>query len=93
MADMRKIFTRRVVIQMVLVVLVAPFIPMIISGDWSWWEAWAYALASILAFIISRVIAGYRHPDLLAERARFMEAKARSRGTRSSPHCSGWVRS
>ena len=75
MAETRKVFTGRVILQMLLIVVVAPFIPMVISGDWSWWGAWAYALVSILTFVISRVIAGYRHPDLLAERARFMEAK------------------
>jgi len=75
MSETRKIFTGRVILQMVLVVLAAPFIPMIISGDWNWWGAWAYAVASILAFVISRVFAGRHHPDLLAERARFMEAK------------------
>jgi protein-S-isoprenylcysteine O-methyltransferase Ste14 len=75
MAETRKIFTPRVIVQMALIVLVAPFIPMVISSDWNWREAWAYAVTSILAFIISRLIAGYRHPDLLAERARFMEAK------------------
>ena len=74
-SETRKTFTGRVIVQMVLIVLVAPFIPMIISDDWNWRGAWAYAVASILAFVISRVLAGRRHPDLLAERARFMEAK------------------
>lgn len=75
MSETGKIFTLRAIVQIVLVVFVAPFIPMIISGRWDWWQAWAYAVASSLAFIISRVIAGRRHPDLIAERARFMEAK------------------
>lgn len=75
MTDTQKTFTLRVVIQMTLVVLVAPFLPMIVSGQWDWWQAWAYAVASISAFIVSRVIANRRHPDLIKERARFMEAK------------------
>jgi len=75
MSDAKKIFTFRAIVQMVLVVLVAPLIPMIISGQWDWWQAWAYAIASSLAFIVSRVLAGRRHPDLLAERGRFMQAK------------------
>jgi protein-S-isoprenylcysteine O-methyltransferase Ste14 len=75
MADTKKPFTLLVIVQMTLVVFVAPLIPMIISGEWDWWQAWAYAIASSLAFIISRVLASRRHPDLLAERARFMEAK------------------
>lgn len=75
MAETQKIFTLRAIIQMVLVVFVAPFLPMIISGEWKWWQAWAYALGSALAFIVSRFLAARRHPDLLAERARFMQAK------------------
>jgi protein-S-isoprenylcysteine O-methyltransferase Ste14 len=60
---------------MVLIVFIAPLIPMIISGAWNWWEAWLYAIVSTLSFIISRVIAGRRHPDLIAERARYLSAK------------------
>jgi protein-S-isoprenylcysteine O-methyltransferase Ste14 len=48
---------------------------MIISGQWGWLEAWIYAIVSSLTFIVSRIIAGRRHPDLIAERARFLEAK------------------
>jgi len=58
-----------------LVVVVAPFIPLIISGQWNWWQAWAYAVVSILAFVISRILVRQRHPDLLKERARFTSAK------------------
>jgi len=75
MSDAKGILTLRAIVQMVLVVIAAPFIPMIISGQWGWWQAWAYAIASVLAFVVSRVIAGRRHPDLIAERARFMQAK------------------
>jgi protein-S-isoprenylcysteine O-methyltransferase Ste14 len=65
----------RAVVQVVIVVLIAPFIPMIVSGAWNWAEAWAYALLSILSFVVSRLIAGRRHPDLIRERARFLEAQ------------------
>ncbi|MBI2332279.1 MAG: isoprenylcysteine carboxylmethyltransferase family protein [Chloroflexi bacterium] len=75
MSEIKRTFTLRVIIQMLLVVFVAPFFPLIISGRWDWWQAWAYAVASILAFVVSRILAGKRHPDLIAERARFMEAK------------------
>jgi len=75
MSDVKRALTLRVIVQMTLIVFVAPLIPMIISGRWGWWQAWAYAIASALAFIISRMLAGRRHPDLIAERARFMEAK------------------
>jgi protein-S-isoprenylcysteine O-methyltransferase Ste14 len=65
----------RAVVQMVIIVLIAPFTPMIISGDWGWLEAWAYAVTTILAFVLSRAILYRVHPDLIAERARSMEAK------------------
>jgi protein-S-isoprenylcysteine O-methyltransferase Ste14 len=65
----------RAIVQMVIVVVLASFIPLIISGQWDWWQAWAYAVSSVLAFAISRLIVARKHPDLIAERARFMEAK------------------
>lgn len=65
----------RIIVQTVVVVLVAPFIPMIISARWDWWQAWAYAVVSILAFVTSRLIVARKHPDLITERARFMSAK------------------
>lgn len=65
----------RAIIQMVIFVLLTPFIPLIISGQWDWWQAWAYAIASVLAFVLSRLIVARKHPDLIAERARFMQAK------------------
>jgi protein-S-isoprenylcysteine O-methyltransferase Ste14 len=73
MAESKKSFTLRSIILMVLVVFVFPFLPMIISGQWGWWEAWAYALLSILGFILSRALAARRHPDILVERARSIE--------------------
>lgn len=75
MTEPRKDLTLRVIIQLIIVVLVAPFIPMIISGQWSWWQAWAYALVSILGFVVSRIIVNRVHPDLIQERARFLNAK------------------
>ncbi len=56
-------------------VVVIPFLPLLISGRWGWWEAWVYAILSILGFVISRALAARRHPDLLAERARFLQHK------------------
>jgi len=65
----------RAIVQVVIVVVIAPFMPMIISAQWDWWQAWAYAVVSILAFAISRLLVARKHPDLLKERARFMDAK------------------
>ena len=75
MAEQNKTNILRVIVMTVVVVVVAPFLPMIISGQWDWWQAWAYAAASILSFVLSRAIVARVHPDLIAERARFMEAK------------------
>jgi protein-S-isoprenylcysteine O-methyltransferase Ste14 len=56
-----------------LFVVVAPFLPLLISQQWDWWQAWAYALVSIVGFVISRALAARRNPDLLAERSRFLQ--------------------
>jgi len=65
----------RTIVQMVIVVVIAPFLPLIISNQWDWWQAWAYAVASTLAFVFSRLVVARKHPDLIKERARFMQAK------------------
>jgi protein-S-isoprenylcysteine O-methyltransferase Ste14 len=68
-----KFMTPKTILRLVLVIFVFPMIPMIISGVWDWWEAWAYVILSALGFIISRGLAARRHPDILDERARSME--------------------
>ncbi len=73
MNDKRKAFTPRVLIQMLIFIVVVPFLPLLISWRWDWWEAWVYAIICILGFAISRVLAARRHPDILAERARFLQ--------------------
>jgi len=67
-----KTITPRVIVLMLIVVVGIPFLPLLISRQWDWWEAWIYAFISIFGFVISRVLAARRHPDLLAERARFL---------------------
>ena len=56
-------------IGMLSVVMLLPFLPLLISGRWGWWEAWVYALIQNLGFFISRGLAARRHPDIIAERA------------------------
>lgn len=65
----------RAIVQMAAVVFVMPLIPIIISGKWDWWEVWVYAVFSSISFVISRILAARRHPDLIVERSRFMAAK------------------
>jgi len=67
-----KTITPRVIVLMLIVVVGIPFLPLLISRQWEWWEAWIYAFISIFGFVISRALAARRHPDLLAERARFL---------------------
>jgi len=55
---------------MVFFVLIMPFLPLLISRRWDWWEAWVYALLAIGGFVISRLLAARRNPDLIAERGR-----------------------
>ncbi len=73
MGQTLQLLSIRVVGQMLFFVVVIPFLPLLISWRWDWWEAWVYATITILGFVISRVLAARRHPDLIAERARFMQ--------------------
>jgi protein-S-isoprenylcysteine O-methyltransferase Ste14 len=73
MVKTKPAFTLRTLLSMVLVVFGVPLLPMIISAQWRWWEAWIYALLNIIGFLASRVWAGRRHPDILEERARSMQ--------------------
>lgn len=75
MAAQTKFLTPRAIVQLILVLVVMPLLPMIISGAWGWWEAWTYAAISVIGFIISRRLAVRRHPDILAERSRSMGLK------------------
>jgi protein-S-isoprenylcysteine O-methyltransferase Ste14 len=73
MTEQKTFFTLRAILLMVLVVLVAPFLPILISGEWGWWEAWVYATLYILSFVFSRALAARKNPDILEERARSIE--------------------
>jgi len=73
MNNPRQTFSLRVIVQLLFFIVVIPFLPLLISWRWNWWEAWAYAIICILGFALSRALAARRHPDLLAERARFMQ--------------------
>lgn len=61
----------RIVIMLLLVLVVIPLLPILISGRWNWWEAWLMAVIFVLAFIVSRAIARRRNPDILIERANY----------------------
>ena len=73
MNHQQRIISPRVIVQMLLFVVVVPFLPLLISWRWDWWEAWVFAGICILGFAISRALAARLHPDLLAERAGFLQ--------------------
>jgi protein-S-isoprenylcysteine O-methyltransferase Ste14 len=51
------------------------FIPLIVSGDIHWIEAWALAVLVLVVTIASRILAIRKNPDILQERASFMDAE------------------
>jgi protein-S-isoprenylcysteine O-methyltransferase Ste14 len=73
MAVQTKVMTPRLIVRMLIVIVLFPLIPMIISGNWAWWEAWTYGLISVFGLFISRMLAAQRNPDILEERARSMD--------------------
>jgi len=73
MNDQKKLLSPLVIIQVLFLVVLLPFLPLFVSWRWDWWEAWAYGLLSVLSFVVSRLLVARRHPDLIAERARYMQ--------------------
>jgi protein-S-isoprenylcysteine O-methyltransferase Ste14 len=61
----------RIVLMLTVVIFVIPFLPLLISRRWNWWEAWVFAGIFILGFIVSRILVAQRTPDLISERAHF----------------------
>ena len=56
---------------LLLVLVIFPMLPMIISGRWDWWQAWLTFTLFVLGFIVSRAIAARKTPDILMERANY----------------------
>ena len=56
------------VVQALLYFLLLPFVPLIVSWRWGWWQGWVGAGLAILATVVSRVLALRKNPDLAAER-------------------------
>jgi protein-S-isoprenylcysteine O-methyltransferase Ste14 len=73
MNNQKTLISPRVILQLLFFIVLLPFLPLLISWRWDWWEAWVYGLLSILCFVVSRVLAARRHPDLISERSRFMQ--------------------
>jgi protein-S-isoprenylcysteine O-methyltransferase Ste14 len=73
MNNKQRLISPHIIGQLLFFIVVIPFLPLLISRQWDWWEAWAYAILYILGFVISRVLVARRHPDLIAERAHYMQ--------------------
>ena len=56
------------IFQMIIVLFVMPLLPLLLTFQWNWWEAWIYGVISLLGFIISRLLAAKKHPDIIKER-------------------------
>lgn len=67
------VFSPKVLVQYFLLTLVSPLLPLLISWQWGWWEAWVFAAICILGFFASRGLAARRYPDLIVERARLLD--------------------
>lgn len=61
----------RIGVMLLLVLVVMPMLPILISGRWGWWQAWLMVAIFVLSFIISRVLAARKTPDILRERANY----------------------
>jgi len=70
MNNQDKAISPSIVVQMLFLVVIMPFLPLLLSWNWDWWEAWIYAIICILGYAISRTLAARRYPDLMAERFR-----------------------
>jgi protein-S-isoprenylcysteine O-methyltransferase Ste14 len=51
----------RALVSAVLGMVVVPLLPLLITGDWRWWEGWAYAAILMAAYAARRVLWERRH--------------------------------
>ncbi len=71
MENKKKVNSVRIVVMLLIVLVVFPLLPILISGKWDWWEAWVMAGLFALSFIVSRASAAKKTPDILKERANY----------------------
>ncbi|HUW68605.1 MAG TPA: isoprenylcysteine carboxylmethyltransferase family protein [bacterium] len=67
--------TWKTVVMLVVALVILPILPILITGRWDWWQAWAYAAATMISFAASRAVASKKHPGILKERAESLEHK------------------
>ena len=73
MNNKKLVVSPRVIFQVLFFIVFLPFLPLIFSWRWDWWEAWIFGILSIVNFVVSRVLAIRRHPDLAVERSQIMQ--------------------
>jgi protein-S-isoprenylcysteine O-methyltransferase Ste14 len=73
----------RQVLRFVAYVLALSVVLFVSSGHLDWGMAWVYAGMTIFCTILSRAIALKKHPDLLVERGRSMDAEDAARGDKA----------
>ena len=73
LAEKKTTLSPRTLVLVFFFIIIVPMLPLIISWQWDWWEAWVYAGINIFGFVISRYLAGRKHPDLITERGKFLE--------------------
>ncbi len=69
------VLTARTVIGFLVYSLLTPAILFLTAGTLAWPEAWVYAIISVAAAVLSRVLILLKQPDLAAERGRFTEGE------------------
>lgn len=68
-----KTITPRVIFIILFFIVAIPALPLLISKQWGWWEAWVYLILSIFSFAVSRLLAARKNPDIIIERSKFMQ--------------------
>ena len=69
----QKPISPRIIFIMLFFIVIVPTLPLLISRKWGWWEAWVYAILSVIGFAISRLLAARKNPEIIKERAQFMQ--------------------
>ncbi len=65
----------KAILRFAIYILLMPLALFLAAGTLDWTTAWILIGFTIVFTVVSRVIVALRHPDLLAERARFAEAE------------------
>lgn len=68
-------FNPRMVLGILLFFLFTPTVLFIASGQLNWKMAWVYSLLSVFLMLGSRILMTRKHPDLVAERFRFIDSE------------------